>query len=159
MKHATYILELNLVNLLKSNFVRFLNVLLLTLTASLVVGCASTTGQLLDQSALEFDSYTQNNKVYVYRKRQIYGVASGTSIEVNNKIIGNLGGGQVLEAELVQGANLIVSSYNLNERNYTLLLNVNSNKPYYLIASFDLPSLLKEVTFDQWKSMVLTNAK
>lgn len=112
--------------------------------------CTQSTGTKAINSRLAQAKYTERSTVYVYRKTEFAGSIALMFIELNNVEVGVLGMGELVSATLSDGLNFLSVYSDMNQRSYDLRLELTSDQPRYVIASYQDQRLLKEVSFADW---------
>jgi hypothetical protein len=101
--------------------------------------------------------YTERSTVYVYRKTELVGSIALMFIELNNAEVGVLGMGELVSAKLSNGLNFLSVYSDTNQRGYDLRLELTSDQPKYVLASYQDQRLLREVSFAEWWAVVSAN--
>lgn len=117
-------------------------------------GCTQSTGTKTINSSLVQAQYTEPSTVYVYRKTEFAGSIALMFIELNNAEVGVLGMGELVSATLSDGLNFLSVYSDMNQRGYDLRLELTSDQPKYVVASYQDQRLLKEVSFADWWAAV-----
>lgn len=141
-------------NLIKNSYQNILQNIIFAVTFTfLISACTPTTGTSVILDKFEPSSYQKADTLYIYRKEAFGGSLAQLFIEVNNEDVGTIGMGQIVSAKLRQGTNLLAAIGDINQRSYNYLLEHNSSKPQYFIASYE-KSLLVKVTQAEWANLI-----
>ena len=116
--------------------------------------CTPTTGTEVNLAKFESSEYSDLKTLYIYRKHAFGGSLAQLFIQLNNQDLGTIGMGQIIEAKLPKGTNLLSAIGDINQRSYTYLLKVDSNKPRYFVASYE-KSLLVEMPYADWTKLII----